>query len=345
MRFGDNLSRAFILACAIGLLAAAQGCGADPTGTAVPAAAKAADNSHWMQDHLDTWGKQPLKRWVLPASHDAAMYEPGWVKSLGRTQDLTIYQQLMCGVRWFDLRPQSSGGTLYMHHGPVLGPKLADVLDDVRRFCHGSRRELIALKFSHYQGFSVGVYRQMVKEITARLDPWLYRSLPKGKRLAEIPLREMLGEKCIVLVACDEDYPLANRTPGIWVYRDWDAADAERGDLRVYDRYSDVTDYQTMKANQFDKFARYDGKCQRRPDLACDLFMVCWTLTPATNVRAYSELPNRKLADDMKELKCPNRFGCAANLLYADYVETAHLTDVVLTMNRALENKGERKGK
>ena len=86
---------------------------------------------------------------------------------------------------------------------------------------------MIILKFSHYTAFSDKVYRQMVEEITARLDPWLYKSLPRGKRLADIPLREMLREKCVVLVACDEDYPVANRTPGVSVYRDWDTTDRE----------------------------------------------------------------------------------------------------------------------
>jgi hypothetical protein len=334
-----------ILACAIVFLPAAQGCRREPPGSVAPSPAKTADNSRWMEDHLDTWGKRPLKQWVLPASHDSAMYESGWVKSLAQTQDLTIYEQLACGIRYFDLRPQWSDGKIYMHHGPVLGPKLADVLDDVRRFCREPRRELIILKFSHYEDFSDKAYRRMTEEITARLDPWLYKSLPEGKRLAEVPLRDVLREKSAVWIVCDGGYPLARRTPGIWVYRDWSAGDPASGDLRVYDRYADATDYQQMKADQLGKFARYDGKCQRRPDVPCDLFLLSWTLTPATNVRAYAELPNRKLADDIQDLQHPNRFGCTANLLYADYVETAHLTDVALAMNRALENKDERKGK
>ena len=357
MLLARNALAAFVLVAAAGVLTAGQGCGADSPGKAAPAAAghprngPSADNSRWMQDHLDAWGKRPLKQWVLPASHDAAMYETGWVKSLAQTQDLSIYEQLMYGVRWFDLRPQWSGGALYMHHGPVLGPKLADVLDDVRRFCRDPedraprRRELIILKFSHYEAISDGVYRQVVREITDRLNPWLYKSLPSGKRLAEIPLRDMLREKCAVLVACDGDYPLANRAPGIWVYRDWDAADAKAGDLRVYDRYADSTDYEKMKADQLEKFARYDGKGRRRPDLACDLFQLCWTLTPATYVRAYSALPNRKLAGEMKEMKCPNRFGCVANLLSVDYVESSHAPDAALAMNRALENDDKHQGK
>jgi hypothetical protein len=333
-----------VFLCAVILLATMQACFEHPPAGAAPSAGDT-HNSHWMQDHLDAWGNRPLKQWVLPASHDAAMYESGWVKSLARTQDHSIYDQLMYGVRYFDIRPQSFRGTLYLHHGPVLGPKLADVLDDVRRFCRGSCRELIILKFSRYEGFGDKVYSQMVKDITDRLDPWLYKSLPDGKRLAEIPLREMLRKKCALLVVCDGDYPLAHRTPGIWVYRDWGTADAEAGDLRVYDRYADSTDYERMRADQFDKFAQYDGKCRKRRDVACDLFQLCWTLTPATNVRAYSELPNRKLAGEMRDLKCPNRFGRAVNLLSVDYVESAHVTDVALAMNRTLETTGDKAGK
>jgi hypothetical protein len=303
-----------------------------------PIDGNAADGSRWMEDHLNVWGNRPLKRWVLPASHDSAMYESGWTKSLAQTQDLSVYQQLKYGIRYFDLRPQSSGDEICVHHGPILGPKVADVLDDVRRFCREPHRELIILKFSRYEAVSDKAYRRMVEDITARLDSWLYKSLPQGKRLAEIPLRDLLNERSVVWIVCDGGYPLVNRTPGVWVYRDWSAADPERSDLRVYDRYADSTDYKQMKADQFGKFARYDGKCKRRPDLPCDLFLLSWTLTPATGVRAYSELPNRKLVDDIKELKCPNRFGCVPNLLYVDYVESAHLLDVALKMNEAVKN-------
>ena len=52
------------------------------------------------------------------------MYESGLVKSMAQTQDLTIYRQLTCGIRYFDLRPQWSDGKISMHHGPVLGPEV-----------------------------------------------------------------------------------------------------------------------------------------------------------------------------------------------------------------------------
>jgi hypothetical protein len=322
-----------------------EACCADGQSSIPSTAALTIDGSRWMENHLDAWGNRPLKQWVLPASHDSAMYESGWVKSFAQTQELSIYEQLKYGIRYFDLRPQCSGGELYMHHGPVLGPKIAEVLDDVRKFCREPHRELIILKFSHYEAVNDKVYLRIVEEITSRLDPWLYKSPPKDKRLAEIPLRDLLNEKTVVWIVCEGGYPLARRTPGIWAYRDWSSGDPERGDLRVFDQYADSTDYLKMKADQFGKFARFDGKCRRRPDVQCDLFLLSWTLTPATGVRAYAELPNRKLTDDIKELKYPNRFGCIPNLLYVDYVETAKLLDVALEMNRELDKTLAKKEK
>jgi hypothetical protein len=337
-----DAARAIALAAATCFLATGQGCRGEPPQSKPPSSVKAAVGSRWMQDHLDYWGKRPLRQWVLPASHDSAMYESGWVKSLAQTQDLSIYGQLVYGIRFFDLRPQWSDGEIFLHHGPVLGPKLTDVLEDVRRFCREPHRELIILKFSRYQAFDDKAYRRMVEEITERLDPWLCKSIPYGKRLADVPLRELLKEKNVVWIVCDGSYPRDHHTPGVWVYRDWSAADPEQGDLRVHDRYADSTDYRQMKADQLGKFARYDGKCRRRPEVPCDLFLLSWILTPATGVRAYSELPNRKLADDIKELKRPNRFGCMVNLLYADYVESAHLLDAALEMNRSREKADEK---
>lgn len=92
-----------------------------------------------------------------------------------------------------------------------------------------------------------------------------------------------------------------------------------------------------MKKDQFDKFARYDGKCKLRPDLPCDLFLLSWTLTPLTNVLGVAAEPNRKLAESLKEMKSPNRFGCVVNLLYADDVATARLTDAAIQQNQALK--------
>jgi hypothetical protein len=291
----------------------------------------------WMQDHLDSLGDRPLKRLVLPASHDSAMYQSGFPESLARTQDLTIYGQLSYGIRYFDLRPQWDDGKLFLHHGPVRGPRLAEVLDDVRQFASEGHRELVILKFSHYQAFHGEAYLSMAKQIKASLDPWLYTSLPRGRRLADITLAEYVERGCAVLVLCDGNEPRDHRREGIWVYRDWDSRDPEQGDLRVYDQYSNTMSYSSMKTDQFDKFHRYDGKCKYRREVPCDLFLLSWTLTPPTNVRGFSAEANRNLEAAIKELEIPNRSGCVANLLYTDYVDSARVTDVAIELNRRLD--------
>jgi hypothetical protein len=116
--------RTFLLATTIAALTGAHVSYGESPGNTASATAATPAGSRWMQDHLDVWGKRPLKQWVLPASHDSAMYESGLLKSLAQTQDLTIYQQLARGIRYFDLRPQGSDGQIFMHHGPVLGPTL-----------------------------------------------------------------------------------------------------------------------------------------------------------------------------------------------------------------------------
>jgi hypothetical protein len=305
-----------------------------PTTLASPAAET--NRAQWMQDHLDVLGDRPLKRLVLPAAHDAAMYRGGFPESIAQTQDMTVYEQLSYGIRYFDLRPMWDVGKLFIHHGPVRGPQLADVLGDVRRFAE-KHRELVILKFSHEEGFrDESAYKSLVKQIKTNLGPWLYRTLPKGKRLAEIALSEFVAQGCAILVVCDGDYPLDYRGGGVWVFRDWDSAHPEQGDLRVYDKYSNTMSYAAMKTDQLGKFERYDGKCKGRPDVPCDLFLLSWTLTPATNVRAFAAEPNRNLETVLKWLKIPNRHGFVPNLLYTDYVKSANLTDVAVQLNLAI---------
>ncbi len=289
-----------------------------------------------MHDRLDLLGDRPLKRLVLPASHDSAMYESGPLKSLAQTQDLTIYQQLCHGVRYFDLRPQWHEGKLVIHHGPVQGPDLANMLDDVRKFVREGHRELVILKFSHYQGFNDEVYLNLAKQIGECLGPWLYKSLPPGRRLADVTLAEFIREKTAVLALCDGSYPLTNHREDIWVYRDWDSSHPEQGDLRVYDQYSNTLSNADMKTDQLDKFRRYDGKCKSRRDVPCELFLLSWTLTPPINVQGYAVDSNRNLEAALGEMKIPNRLGYIVNLLYVDYVDSAKVTEVAIKENARL---------
>ncbi|MFD0321288.1 PI-PLC domain-containing protein [Lysobacter gummosus] len=92
------------------------------------------NRARWMHHNMDVLGDKTLPRLTTGASHDAGMYQHGALATLGKTQNLNIYQQLRNGIRYFDLRPKWSGNALYVHHGGISGPTVAEIADDVRNF-------------------------------------------------------------------------------------------------------------------------------------------------------------------------------------------------------------------
>lgn len=292
------------------------------------------NRASWMQDRLSTLGNTRLGDLVLPASHDSGMYLSG-IAALGKTQQLSLYGQLTAGVRYFDLRIMKSGRSFVIYHGPIIGPPLSEVLADIHRYAiEEGRRELIILKL-YFPMRSDDEYQMLVRQISTSLGRWLVKSKPPGKRLADVTLEEYVAEKSAILVVVDGDYAVNASNPGFWVYRNWtaDAKAAAKGDLRVFDRWSDREVFEKMKNHQFDQFEKYTGKMQNDASLPCDMFLLSWTLTPATGVWFAAQAANRRLGEYILKTSRRNRFGQMINLLYVDYVEYARLTDVALFRN------------
>jgi hypothetical protein len=330
------------------------------------------DRGNWMGRNLGTLGPRALNTMVMPATHDAAMYLGGFsTKIFGKTQDLNIYGQLLDGTRYFDLRPEYSGGTFYLHHGPIKGPQLSDVLNQVAQFFNANPapRELVILKFSHYKGFGkqVGpsdpVFMQMVALIASTLGTWLYQTaVPSGQRLAAYPMNQFIGSKSCVLVVCDE-VP-SQCTTGIYSYRDWYADNPDDGDLTVFDCYSATSSLNIMMnstgANEeppqkniswlprgqipkfqgpgFNKqtspYDGFNGLCYTQPNIPCDLFLLSWTLTSPVGafVWSYSKDANGALVNNIPS-NSGNKYGQIVNLIYVDYVEYARAIDVAYQRN------------
>lgn len=305
----------------------------------------------WMQDRLDTLGNRRLGWLVLPASHDAAMY-PGWTRVtsvspprrpalslpvFGKTQSLSLYEQLTAGVRYFDLRPRWIGRKFVISHGPVIGPDLAEVLKDIHDFAKKGYQELVILKFSHFDNIDNDRYRKLIDQISTSLGKWLVKSKPAGhQRLADVTLREYVANGPAILVVVDGNYAIDVKKPGFWVYRDWQSGTPADGDLTVFDQYSKTVSFDKMKNDQLRKFATFDGRMQNDPSVPCDLFLLSWTLTPDTAVWFAATAANRRLGEYMRRTTIPNDHRRMINLLYVDYVEFARVTDVAILQNPAV---------
>ena len=306
------------------------------------------DRASWMEDRLQTLGPKRLRDLCLPASHDAGMYVAGPV-SMGYAvnQNLTIYQQLVYGIRYFELRPMwrrpsdRRPGRLEIHHGGWSGPDLATVLNDVKNFASEGHRELVILKFSHFRNFDAEVYDRLVSETEAAIGRWLVRSTPRGDRLADVTLSEYVtraNDGPAILVVVDQAWAVQPAIPGFWVYSAQGAPSEERN-LRVYDVYTNTPSFPRMRRDQFEKFAAFDGS-------NADLFLLSWTLTPGGRVppptpRMLSRVSNPRLGQDIhlgeppafEPPDIPNKHQKIINLLFVDFVETARVTDIALLEN------------
>lgn len=292
------------------------------------------NRARWMQHNMNVLDDKTLPQLTTGASHDAGMYEHGALATFGKTQNLNLYQQLRNGIRYFDLRPKWSGSALYVHHGGVSGPLVSQIINDVERFMLEGHRELVVLKFSHYEKFTAEAYEALVVTLQEKLRDWLYREPLQGRRLSDIPMREFLAESGVVLAVCDDDYPIRFPAAGIWVYRDYNAERPQLGDLRVYDKYSNALSYETMKTGQLEQFENYNGFCAApNGDVPCDQFLLSWTLTPPTAVWQVSKEANRHLGEAMAAIDRQNEHGQVINYLYVDYVEYSRATDVAMFMN------------
>lgn len=134
--------------------------------------------SDWMA-RVPGLGKKPLNQIVIPGTHDSGTYglistydrpvedvfapdaeDPivrtgGFVHladKWGKAQAKSITDQLNEGMRYIDLRPcKEKNGTIRICHA-LYGPKLGDLLDEVRAFADAHPKEVVLLSVGGFAG-------------------------------------------------------------------------------------------------------------------------------------------------------------------------------------------------
>ncbi len=290
------------------------------------------DRANWEGDRLDSSLKgKTLHQIVFPASHDAGMYKDvsGGTGTEALAQDQDLYGQLTGGQRYFDLRPDYN---LRFNHGPVDGPRVQTGLNDVAKFMSEGHREVVILKFSHFDfGSDATLYPKLLKMIKTTLATWLYTN-STGKRLADIPLTDLLKSgHGVVLPVVDIGYP--TNVDGIYTYRDWENQHGpQTGQITAFDQYTDSEIYSTMSQDQLNKFAAFKGTMKYAPGTPCDFFLLSWTLTPVSLVYSVAPVANAHLGSVMSGV-ARNKYGQIPNILYVDFYEWSGAADVAIGMN------------
>jgi hypothetical protein len=120
----------------------------------------------WMQATVSKIGSKTLREVVMPASHNSGMSDiTGWyggVPHNSRTQSGNLYDQLVEGARWFDIRPVHLKAGWYTGHFSEVprgipfikavgatGRDIRHIVDDINSFTAKSPGELIILDLTH----------------------------------------------------------------------------------------------------------------------------------------------------------------------------------------------------
>jgi hypothetical protein len=250
---------------------------------------------NWMSETAGLL-KQPLSQLVLPQSHDSGSYKlnGGFVpnfqglngliefldqldighllwhltKCYAQTQDLTIFQQLLSGVRILDFRICAFNSELQLHHGPLLGEPLQNALEDIHNFLEESDCELVIIEAAHYDletypgGITAALNEMMQLAQNTFGDRLVRRPSPVQSAAENTPIEQFLQNGSGVIFAV-ENLPSsqANTYPMLWP--------------RIYaGPYADTDNVARMRL----KAAEFAAKLPKTP--VETLLQLQWIMTP-----------------------------------------------------------------
>ncbi|XP_072387265.1 PI-PLC X domain-containing protein 3-like [Diabrotica undecimpunctata] len=115
-----------------------------------------------------------------------------------RTQSFLANDQLIRGIRYFDIRTSTKEGTdeLYIVHSLYSVP-LQDCLNDINTFLSTHPQEVVILDFQHFFGFDDSIHKRLVQDIKNTFGAKL---IPYTNKMDTITLESMATEKYQIFV-------------------------------------------------------------------------------------------------------------------------------------------------
>lgn len=147
-----------------------------------------------------------LGNMIIPGTHDSASYsiEPyNPYSAVGRTQNVSVLEQLHRGTRFLDLRIAGSGNDVSIFHGCLKGCKFERALDDIQLFTTDFPGEflLINVVAEYGRSFEPKQKKKTLDIIKASLGDKLFQGPTVGK-LLDTPLKDLTGsgkQVCVIL--------------------------------------------------------------------------------------------------------------------------------------------------
>lgn len=295
--------------------------------------------STWMRDSLHIIGHKTLQELVLPGTHDSGAYSftnqimPGSVSgavhkiiSIGsglltksinkmeKTQVLTVYKQLKAGTRYLDLRAGYINHDWYIYHCHT-GPKVKDVLKDVKKFLSKHECEVVIIEISHFRNGSPESYKKLNGIIEEELSEYfLYKETPLNT-----PLFTLISSSQRALVCVPKIHTMSE---GLW--------------------NNNIIKNTYPNKNNIKQIRKYNEDLVSMFPLEKKLLKISWIYTPA-----FSDIKDHLIdtAVDVNEefhrsfenmhVKCRGHTKCA-NIIIIDNFAKSNIMKIVYKMNKIL---------
>jgi len=272
-----------------------------------------ADRADWMADGWGILANKTLADFSIPGTHDSGSYkslvenmqkEPAHAKQIlnlarsvsvdvkpfigsiatawARSQSASVYQQLMSGARYIDLRacflqtPHDKSGTWVAHHGIVPGVAVQEILNDVKRFVDEHAKEVVVLELSHFgectdRKPTLQENALLVKTVLSTFGKLL---VPKAQGFRDL-VRQLVAKNTRV-------YSVINGLPGVNEPNIFDGG-ALKNDFANTDNMANMVKHNTALAASAKKTIAGLGKN--------GLSKMSWTLTPNKDTLKKSFVP------------------------------------------------------
>jgi hypothetical protein len=160
----------------------------------------------WMGNLVQSCPDVKLGEMVLPGTHDSGSYSIDSFKlfsAVGRTQNVSVLEQLHRGARFIDLRIAGSGNNVNVFHGCLQGSKFARLLDDIHLFCQDFPGEFLIVEIvaEYGRAFNPTQKKKALEIVKQSLGDKLYDE-DDIKKLMTTPLKDivMSGKQICVLL-------------------------------------------------------------------------------------------------------------------------------------------------
>lgn len=170
-------------------------------------------NPKWIESLSISHPDKLIRDTIIPGTHDTGSYSISEYKccsSIAITQKLSVYQQLLAGARYLDLRLAGTGESMenvYIFHGPIKGKKFFFILEEIVRFSCEFPKEFFIVEIVFEYGRKINdaqrsyIFELLSSKIGNRL---FFEDIKNEKNLIDFTLEEITNRKRNIVLFYDD---------------------------------------------------------------------------------------------------------------------------------------------